>query len=385
MGTEPPISASVAPPLAVRAEGSDRTLPAGPSYTIGRDPASDILVNEDRVSWRHAVLKLDDDSWVLEDTGSTNGTYVGSRRVNKVVLDGETTIRLGHPADGPVLTLSTGLPAQRPATVVAAKPAVAGGLTSAARREPSVIRRLPAKALRIGRAPDNDVVISDLSVSRHHAELRKVGETYQIVDLNSHNGTFVNGQRVASAPLTEGDIVGIGPSTFHLAGTELQEFVDTGDISLVAQDLTVTLPGGKVLLDHVSFPLGERSLLGIIGPSGAGKSTLLGALTGMRPANGGRVLYDDRDLYAHYAELRHRIGLVPQENILHTQLTARRALRYAAELRFPRDTSKAERNRRVDEVLAELSLTPHAETRTDRLSGGQQKRVNVALELMTKP
>ena len=161
--------------------------------------------------------------------------------------------------------------------------------------------------------------------------------------------------------------------------------MDTGDVSLVARDLTVTLPSGKVLLDHVSFPLGERCLLGIIGPSGAGKSTLLGALTGMRPANGGSVLYDDRDLYTHYAELRHRIGLVPQENILHTQLTARRALRYAAELRFPRDTSKAERNRRVDEVLAELSLTPHAETRTDRLSGGQQKRVNVALELMTKP
>jgi ABC-type multidrug transport system ATPase subunit len=322
---------------------------------------------------------------VLEDTGSTNGTYVGPQRVNRITLDGDTTIRLGHPADGPVVSFSTGTPAQRPATVIAAKPAMAGGMTSASRREPSVIRRLPTKVLRIGRAPDNDVVISDLSVSRHHAELRKIAETYQIVDLNSHNGTFVNGQRVSSAPLTEGDIVGIGPSTFRLSGTELQEFVDTGDISLVARDLTVTLPGGKVLLDHVSFPLGERSLLGIIGPGGAGKSTLLGALTGMRPANGGSVLYDDRDLYAHYAELRHRIGLVPQENILHTQLTARRALRYAAELRFPRDTSKAERNRRVDEVLAELSLTPHAETRTDRLSGGQQKRVNVALELMTKP
>jgi ABC-type multidrug transport system ATPase subunit/ABC-type transport system involved in multi-copper enzyme maturation permease subunit len=260
-----------------------------------------------------------------------------------------------------------------------------GGMSTASHREPSVIRRLPTKVLRIGRAPDNDIVISDLSVSRNHAELRRTASGYQIADLDSHNGTFVNGQQIGSAPLTEGDIVGIGPSTFRLSGSELQEFVDTGDVSLVARDLTVTLGNGKVLLDHVTFPLGERCLLGIIGPSGAGKSTLLGALTGMRPANGGSVLYDDRDLYAHYAELRHRIGLVPQENILHTQLTARRALRYAAELRFPRDTSKAERNRRVDEVLAELSLTAHAETRTDRLSGGQQKRVNVALELMTKP
>jgi ABC transport system ATP-binding/permease protein len=420
----------------VNTQGSDRTLAAGPSYTIGRDPQSDIVISEDRVSWQHAVLKLDDGAWVLEDTGSTNGTYVGHQRVTRVTLDVETTIRLGHPVDGAPMTCSAGTPA-RPATVIAAKPVVAageavaavtpdapavapdrsamapdrpavvpdlpaavpdgaaaaagrpavpaGGVSSSSHREPSVIRRLPTKVLRIGRAPDNDVVISDLSVSRHHAEMRRIGDTYQIADLNSHNGTFVNGQRVASAPLTEGDTVGIGPSTFRLAGTELQEFVDTGDISLVARDLTVTLPSGKVLLDDVSFPLGERCLLGIIGPSGAGKSTLLGALTGMRPANGGSVLYDDRDLYANYAELRHRIGLVPQENILHTQLTARRALRYAAELRFPPDTSKAERNRRVDEVLAELSLTKHAETRTDRLSGGQQKRVNVALELMTKP
>ena len=394
MGTEKPLSAS-APPLAVRAQGSDRTLPAGPSYTIGRDPKSDIVLNEDRVSWQHAVLKLDRGSWVLEDTGSTNGTFLGSQKVQKIILDGETTVRLGHPVDGPELSCSTGAP-PRPPTVIAAKPVMAAsavpavpatgaGAATASHREPSVIRQLPTKVLRIGRAPDNDIVVSDLSVSRHHAELRRTASGYQIVDLDSHNGTFVNGQQVGSAPLAEGDIVGIGPSTFRLSGSELQEFVDTGDISLVARDLTVTLGNGKVLLDHVSFPLGERCLLGIIGPSGAGKSTLLGALTGMRPANGGSVLYDDRDLYAHYPELRHRIGLVPQENILHTQLTARRALRYAAELRFPRDTSKAERNRRVDEVLAELSLTAHAETRTDRLSGGQQKRVNVALELMTKP
>ena len=441
MGTDQPVSASPAP-LAVHTQGSDRTLAAGPSYTIGRDPQCDIVIAEDRVSWQHAVLKHDGGSWVLEDTGSTNGTYVGHERVTQVALDGETTFRFGHPLDGPVLTCTTSKPA-RPATVIAAKPVMAaavespavapdrpavppdwpavapdrpavppdwpavppdwpavapdrpaaaagqpiaaGGMSSPAHREPSVIRRLPTKVLRIGRAPDNDVVISDLSVSRNHAELRRVGDMYQIADLDSHNGTFVNGQRIVTAPLTEGDIVGIGPSTFRLSGAELQEFVNTGDISLVARDLTVTLGNGKVLLDHVSFPLGERCLLGIIGPSGAGKSTLLGALTGMRPANGGGVLYDDRDLYAHYAELRHRIGLVPQENILHTQLTARRALRYAAELRFPPDTSKAERNRRVDEVLAELSLTKHAETRTDRLSGGQQKRVNVALELMTKP
>ncbi len=252
-------------------------------------------------------------------------------------------------------------------------------------RQPSAVMRLPTRVLRIGRASDNEVVVADLSVSRYHAELRRSPRGFEIIDLESHNGTYVNGQRVSAAPVTEQDMIGIGPATFQLVGEELQEFIDTGDISLSAKNLTVRLPSGKVLLDNVSFPLGERCLLGVIGPSGAGKSTLLGALTGIKPATQGSVLYDNRDLYTHYAELRHRIGLVPQENILHTQLTARRALGYAAELRFPPDTSRSERKRRIDEVLAELSLTKHAETRTDRLSGGQQKRVNVALELLTKP
>ena len=105
----------------------------------------------------------------------------------------------------------------------------------------------------------------------------------------------------------------------------------------------------------------------------------------MRPATTGTVLYDNRDLYQNYNELRYRIGLVPQESVLHTQLTARRALQYSAELRFPADVKPAERDGRVDEVMGELGLTRHANTRADRLSGGQLKRVNVAQELLTKP
>ena len=399
METEKSLSGGTAPPLVVRSEGSDRSLPAGPSYRVGRDPDSDIVITDARVSWHHAVLAQENGRWVLTDNGSTNGTYASGRRVDRVEIIGQCLVRLGHPADGPTLSCivspagaGSPLPVQLAVSPLGGDGAVAvagRGVPwpepSVPAREPSVVRPRPTRTLRLGRAPDNDIVVADLGVSRHHAELRTSSGAYRIVDLDSYNGTFVNGQRVTSAPLAEGDIVGIGSSTFRLIGQELQEFIDSGDVSLVARDLTVRLPSGKVLLDRVSFPLGERCLLGIIGPSGAGKSTLLGALTGMRPAGQGSVLYDNRDLYTHYAELRHRIGLVPQENILHTQLTARRALRYAAELRFPKDTSRAERNRRVDEVLGELSLTAHAETRTDRLSGGQQKRVNVALELMTKP
>jgi ABC-type multidrug transport system ATPase subunit len=435
------------PALVVRTQGSDRSLEAGPSYSIGRNPESDIVINEARVSWRHAVLRLEGPTWLLEDVGSTNGTFLGAQRVRRVEITKDCVLRLGHPDDGQRLWCSvvappkdataiaspvrdadpptdfvqspaSGLPVSpaappyqppapppyqppaappparpyQPAAAQPYQPAEArqyppvqpGG--SSIFRQPSAIMRLPTRVLRIGRAPDNEVVVPDLSVSRYHAELRHNSRGgYEIADLGSHNGTYVNGQRITTAPVTEADIIGIGPATFHMVGQELQEFIDTGDVSLNVQELTVRISGGKVLLDRVNFPLGERCLLGVIGPSGAGKSTLLGALTGMQPAGEGSVLYDDRDLYKNYAELKHRIGLVPQQDIMHTQLTARRALRYAAELRFPRDTSARERNDRVDEVLEELGLTAHAQTRASSLSGGQRKRVSVALELLTKP
>jgi ABC-type multidrug transport system fused ATPase/permease subunit len=263
---------------------------------------------------------------------------------------------------------------------------VAPDLLPSVDRRPTARMKLPAKALRIGRMHDNDVVLSDLNVSKRHAELRKSPTgSYEIVDLGSHNGTFVNGQPVSSKVLTEQDLVSIGNSTFRLKDGELRQFVDEGNITFTAQDLVVKVGGGKILLNHVTFPIPEKCLLGVIGPSGAGKSTLLGALTGMRPADTGTVLYDNRDLYQNYNELRFRIGLVPQESVLHTQLTARRALQYSAELRFPADTKPPERNGRVDEVMGELGLTKHANTRADRLSGGQLKRVNVAQELLTKP
>ncbi|MGO4424979.1 ABC transporter ATP-binding protein, partial [Streptomyces sp. MCAF7] len=111
----------------------------------------------------------------------------------------------------------------------------------------------------------------------------------------------------------------------------------------------------------------------------------LRALTGYRPADRGQVLYDHRDLYAQFAELRHRIGLVPQDDILHKELTVDTALKYAARLRFPGDTKAAERKARIDEVLQELRLDVHRGKKVSSLSGGQRKRVSVALELLTKP
>ncbi|MFI9330046.1 FHA domain-containing protein [Kitasatospora sp. NPDC052868] len=257
--------------------------------------------------------------------------------------------------------------------------------------QPTMIRSLASmtRTLRIGRALDNDIVVSDLQVSRHHAELRQLPDgRYEIVDLGSHNGIFLNGRPVQRQLMGPQDRLTVGHSTFTLVGDQLQEFVDTGAVSFSARHLTVEVDfkgGKKVLLNDVSFGVPEKSLVAVIGPSGSGKSTLLRALTGYRPADRGDVLYDGRNLYKQFAELRSRIGLVPQSEILHKELTVRTGLKYAARLRFPGDTEPREREARIDEVLYELRLDKRADNRITALSGGQQKRVSVALELLTKP
>ncbi|MFJ9734882.1 FHA domain-containing protein [Streptomyces sp. NPDC101171] len=393
--------APAAPELVLETDAGSTVMNPGQDYHVGRDPLSDIVFDDDRVSWHHAVLRCDHDRWTLRDAQSTNGTYADGRRIEEWDVRPGSVIRFGNPSDGPrAVPLGPPEPAGaepvEPAGAVqpaGAEPAAHGPSVvshpelTGTYRAPSSVRPLPVRTIRIGRAEDNDLVVDDLTVSRHHAELRAHADgSYEIADLGSHNGTYLNGAPVTQAPVGPGDLVGIGHITYCLVDDELQEYVDTGEVSLDVQDLTVTVDGGgKVILDHVSFPVGEKCLLAVVGPSGSGKSTLLGALTGQRPADHGTVLYDGRDLYHDYAELCRRIGLVPQDDILHPQLTVRAALSYAAELRFPGDTARAERQARVDEVIRELGLGARAGQPVHSLSGGQRKRVSVALELLTKP
>ncbi|MFD9563013.1 FHA domain-containing protein [Streptomyces sp. NPDC059994] len=450
------------PELVLELNGRTWTLDASRSYTLGRDPQGDMVIDDARVSWRHATISWGGRSWVIEDHGSTNGTYVQGQRIHQMEIGPGSAVHLGNATDGPRLNL-TGAAAAAPAGAAAySAPAAAqqapqqappqqqpqaggwapqqpqqqapqqvpqqapqqvpqqawqqapqqqapapqppqaqvpqqqgpgqGAGASAAYgdRSPTTFHQVAlGRVMRIGRALENELVVSDLQVSRHHAEFHSTpdGRT-EIRDLGSHNGTYVNGMPIAkggSALLGPNDIVGVGHSTFRVIGDRLEEFVDTGDVSFSARHLTVTVDGGKDILKDVSFGVPEKSLIAVIGPSGSGKSTLLKALTGYRPANRGDVLYDNRNLYKQFAELRQRIGLVPQDDILHKELTVKKALKYAAKLRFPADTTESEREQRIGEVLRELKLDIHKEKKVTSLSGGQRKRVSVALELLTKP
>jgi ABC-type Na+ transport system ATPase subunit NatA len=149
--------------------------------------------------------------------------------------------------------------------------------------------------------------------------------------------------------------------------------------------VTWTIEGNKTLLDNISISARPGTLTAIIGPSGAGKSTFARLVAGYTHPTTGTVSFEGHDIHAEYASLRSRIGMVPQDDVVHGQLTVNQALMYAAELRLPPDTTKEDRRQVVAQVLEELEMTRHADTRVDKLSGGQRKRASVALELLTGP
>jgi ABC-type multidrug transport system ATPase subunit len=153
---------------------------------------------------------------------------------------------------------------------------------------------------------------------------------------------------------------------------------------LVVSGLGLTIGSGQELLRDVNFAAAPGTLTAIIGPSGAGKSILAGLVGGMICPSAGRVRFAGHDVHAEFSQLRRRIGLVPQDDVVHPELTVGQALRYAAAVRLP-ETTPRDRVAAIEAVLDELELSAHVDVRVDRLSGGQRKRVSVAMELLTRP
>ncbi len=243
-----------------------------------------------------------------------------------------------------------------------------------------------AGVITIGRAADSDIVVYDVLASRQHATLAQTPLGTEIRD-NSINGTFVNGTRVGSAILTEDDVVTIGNVDLVFRDGTLipRSEAATRGGGLEVRNVKYVVDNGKQLLDDISLSARPGTLTAVIGGSGAGKSTLARLIAGYARPSSGSVTFEGHDIHAEYASLRSRIGMVPQDDVVHRQLTVNQALGYAAELRLPPDTSKADRAKVVTQVLDELDLSKHADTRVDKLSGGQRKRASVALELLTGP
>jgi len=340
----------------------------GSRLEFGRtEGAGKLLVEHPSISSRHAEIVIDKNGAILRDLGSSNGTFVNGERIVEARLNEGDLIQFGA-CESYIF------------------------LYRESRRRALILRdiELDKPVVTIGRDQANTIPLPHPTVSSRHAEVRKVANKFELIDLNSTNGTFVNGRRIARHVLQPGDRIGLGAVQFVFDGSQMEQQADGTRIRLTARALrveTTDFNTGKPLrlLDDVSLAIQPCEFVGLLGPSGAGKSTLMDALNGSRPAGQGSVRLNSADLYSEFASLRALIGYVPQEDILHRQLSVKECLYYSARLRLPDDFGETEIWNRVDEIIKVLDLTERADIIIAKISGGQRKRVSLGIELLSKP
>ena len=142
--------------------------------------------------------------------------------------------------------------------------------------------------------------------------------------------------------------------------------------------------GGTQIIQSINLTAKSGQVVGVLGPSGSGKTTLLYALSGFQRATQGMVTLNSRDLYDNFDELKTKIGFVPQDDIVPVGLKVESVLNYAAQLRLPL-LSEEERKHRLNSVMRTLGLRERARVKVKKLSGGERKRVSVAVELLSRP
>lgn len=386
---------------------------------LGRAREMDVAIDVAAavVSRCHAEIRRSSEGFTLVDQGSFNGTLLNDERIAVPTLlhDGDL-IQLGM--GGPVLRFvhagqvpATGARLEGEASslkgplaaIVRQATMVRRGADSSPRSSPEAsadansglllqVRFNGKPHLSIGRAADNDVRLDGLQISGHHARIFKAGNDVVIEDNNSTNGIYVGGKRISNKETLKRDaIVQIGPFLLQADVEHGVQVFDTRsktriDVLGVTKVVPNNLGGGTItLLDGVDLSIQPNEFVGLLGPSGAGKSTLMDALNGMRPATRGQVLINNFDLYRCLDSLKQSIGYVPQDDIIHRELTVYRTLYYVGRLRLSRDVSEREIDQIVGEVMDVTGLSERRDVPISQLSGGQRKRVSIAVELITKP
>ena len=362
-------------------EKEGRTVPIkNGKNLIGRDPDCEVHLTNLSVSRKHAEIQKLGIGCLIRDLDSQSGVVVNDEKVTIAELKIGDRILIS----GIEMEFRVRFEAQAESIDVPVYQEESGPVAIRQQGETSQHISLDSPRTSIGRGADRDVIIEHHMVSRRHAMVLKEANDLYIVDTKSSLGTFVNGRSIIRERLVKGDRVQVGPLVFLFDGTGLAFQTSTESLSTQGRNLTTVTREGLTILDDISLSIEPGELVGLIGPSGAGKTTLLDALSGGRPVNRGAVLYNGIPLQDDYEALKNKIGYVPQDDIIHLELTPGQALNYAARLRLPRNTPKSDIQELVTETLATLGLKDRTDVLIRNLSGGQRKRVSLGVELLTR-
>ena len=378
--TEAPGPTAAEPMPAVQIEliwGRDRrslTLPAG-GATIGSTAQADLVVPAAFLAPCHARIIPRDGAWMVESLAPRGQVLLHGDAVQRARVTYGDVLRLTDRV-GNFVTVRMPADNRRALREGALRAALPG----------------PDESYLIGSAPKCSVRLDHpLIQARHLAVRRDSSGALWLEDRGTAAGTYLNGHRLRGREQASiGDILQVGPYSARIGPAALQPLEQVAGVGVRVRAARVDAPGtrsgrGRTLLDHVSLGLAPASMTAVAGPSGAGKTTLMRLLSGQLPAAAGSVTYNGVDLTQCRQAYAALMGYVPQEDIVHGDLTVDEALGYQALLRLGRGSAAATRDARIERVLATMGLLEQRHQLVKTLSGGQRKRVSIACELLNEP
>lgn len=340
-----------------------------PVISFGREASNDICISSNYVSRRHGQFRYMDGRWIIEDIGSKNGLLFNGMSIPRRVLCDNDTIRID---DGVEST-------------------VAGVLFVFSGASDSMIWKNLQVAqyseITIGRDQGCTIQLNHVGVSRLHARIVKQGNQFFIIDNNSTNGIWINGQRLQGrAQLHEKDVITITNSRLIFSSNLITYCTFNKGIRVEASHIIKKVDKGrKIICNDVSMKINPCELVAIIGGSGAGKSTIMNCISGYNKPTSGQVMVNGTELYSNFESMKDIIGYVPQQDIVFDNLSVYDMLKYTAKLRLPKDIDPKELDAVIMKVIDTVELTQRKDTIIKRLSGGQRKRASIAVELISDP
>lgn len=388
-------------------------------WTVGRfnrEYRPNITMHSEIVSRRHAVFFKEGVEWYYQDKGSVNGTWYNGRKL-QAALDGKyRPVRLKN---GDVLRIDSSnldRPDDNGVWML---------FSTEVTNENWDIVPLQKETMLFGRNPNEcDFCIPLPYISGKHMSIALRGGSFYLKDCGSMAGTWLNGHKLdGEKVLHEKDLIALCdcimvfsdgklfcniPQRKHQGKAErshAENALEDGPIRngsrkkgdqeagsapiIIKADIRSKIVpdssghGTKELIRNVQVEVQEGSLVALLGGSGAGKTTVMNCMNGMDTRGvKGTVEFMGVDLLHNFERMKHLIGSVPQREVFHESLTVEEELREAAILRLPRDTKKSEIKANVDRTIGQLSLEGIRKNRIGTCSGGEKKRVNIAIELV---
>lgn len=245
------------------------------------------------------------------------------------------------------------------------------------------------QSLMVGRNV-GDIKLDSSAISEQHAVFTKnEDEQWLVSDCDSTNGVFINNIRIDSQALLKPlDVIRIADYVFIYTADKLHYFCSEKSgkqlVIRIEERSVRKLLKKQILLQDINLSISEGEMVMILGGSGAGKTTFVNAVLGYEKAKGS-IEHDNIDIYKEYDKVRSNMGFVPQQDLLRLEDTVYATLSNAAEMKMDSKTTRQEREQRINHVLNSLGLLRERDSIVRKLSGGQRKRLSIAVELVSDP